>query len=72
MLVEWTRLPLVPVTMRRYVPRGVFLFVFTVSADVPAFTTDGGLNLALAPFGTPLAENVTVPENPAAAAIVTV
>jgi len=71
-LAEWTRLPLVPVTMRRNVPRGVFFRVSTVSTDVPEFTTDVGLNLAVELFGNPLAEKVTVPENPAPAAIVTV
>jgi hypothetical protein len=71
-LAEWTRLPLVPLTMRRYVPRGVVLRVRTVSTDVPEFTTETGLNLAVAFCGKPLAEKLTVPENPAPAAIVTV
>ena len=71
MLVECTRLPLVPVTVIWYVPGETFLFVFTVSTDVPAFTTDRGLNFAFANFGTLLAESVTVPLKPAPAAIVT-
>ena len=52
-------------------PGATFLLVFTVNTDVPAFTTETGTNFAVANFGTPLAERVTLPLKPAAAAIVT-
>jgi hypothetical protein len=71
MLVECTRLPLVPLTMTRYEPAATFFLLSSVSTDVPDVTTELGLNLALTALGRPLAERVTVPVKPASAAIVT-
>ena len=65
MLAEWTRLPLVPVTMMRYVPRATFFFESSVSVDEPAFTTEDGLNRAVTFLGKPLADSDTVPLKPA-------
>ena len=72
MFAEWTRLPLVPVTMRTYEPGATFLLLLTLSTEAPEFTTDEGVNLALVNFGSPLTESVTVPLNPVPPAIVTV
>ena len=65
-------LPLVPVIVKVYVPDATFLLVFTVSTEVPEFTTDVGLNFALANLGSPLSVSVTVPVNPPAPVMVTV
>ena len=71
-VVEWTRPPLLPVMVNVRVRFATFENVATVSVDVPAFTTDVGLNVTVARCGAPLTEKVTVPANPAPAAIVTV
>ena len=70
--VEWTRLPLVPVTMMRYVPRAAAFLESSVKVDEPAFTIEDGLNLAVTFFGKPLADSATVPLNPLPAGMVTV
>src|SRR5437763_4181482 len=64
--------PLVPVIVKGYVCAAIFLLVSTVSTEVPEFTTDGGLNVMLLDLGVPVTDNVTVPEKPATAAMVTV
>ena len=63
-VVEWTRLPLVPVIVMEKLPVGVLALVVTVIVDEPEPTTEGGLKFALAPAGSPLALNVTVPVKP--------
>jgi hypothetical protein len=69
---EWTKPPLVPVTVRVLVPLTAFLFVLTVIVEVPLPVTDDGLNLAFANFGKPVTEKLTAPEKPAVPEIVTV
>ena len=64
--------PLVPVIVTGYVCAAIFLLVSTVSTEVPEFTTDGGLNVMLLDLGAPLWVNVTVPEKPGPAVMVTV
>ena len=53
-------------------PVGVVLAVVTVMVDEPEVVTDGGLKLAVAFAGNPLALNVTVPVNPPVGVTVTV
>jgi hypothetical protein len=55
---------LVPVTVNVYVCLGVLLLVFTVMVEEPDVLIEAGLKEAVAPFGSPLALNATVPENP--------
>jgi hypothetical protein len=43
---------------------GVLLLVLTVMVEEPDLLTESGLNVAVAPVGSPLALNVTVPANP--------
>jgi len=50
------------VIVREYVPAGVFEIVDTLSVDV--LVAGFGLNVAEAPDGRPLTENVTEPVNP--------
>jgi len=63
-VVECTRLPLVPVMVKVYVPAGVVVLVVTDIVDEPDPVADVGLKLALAPAGNPLALKVTTPANP--------
>ena len=58
-----TRVPLVPWTVSVNVPRAEFL-VASVSFEVPEVVSVIGENDAVAPVGTPLTANVTVPVNP--------
>ena len=67
-----TRVPLVPVIVNVLVPAGVLALVVTVMVDDPEPATEGGLKLALAPAGNPLALKVTVPVNPPEGVTVTV
>ena len=67
---ERCRLPLVPVIVNVNVP--VLLPAFTVIVELPDVFTDVGLKLAVAPGGTPLTLNVTVPANPPDGVTVTV
>ena len=69
---EWTRVPLVPVTFRVEAPAFDCFFVVTVNTDVPDCVTEGGLNVAVANFGRPSTDRVTVPVKPSVGAIVTV
>jgi hypothetical protein len=71
-VVEFVRPPPVPVIVNVRVRRCTFACVAMVSVDVPALTTDGGLNVAVARPGTPVTDRATVPENPVPAVIVTV
>ena len=69
---EWVRPPPVPVIVSVRVRFCTFGSVSIVSTDVPEFTIDAGLNVAVARGGAPLTERFTVPENPCPAVIVTV
>ena len=70
-VVEWVRLPLVPVMVRVEVPVSVVPAVVTVSVEVPLALIVGGEKLVVAPVGKPLALRVTVPANPFRAPTVT-
>lgn len=65
-------MPLVPVIVSGKVPVGVEVLVVTVIVEEPEPATEGGLKLALAPAGNPLALRVTVPVNPPEAVTVAV
>jgi hypothetical protein len=54
------------------VPVGEFLFVVTVSVELPPPLTDVGLNDALVRFGNPLKVKFTAAENGPSGVIVTV
>ena len=71
-VVEWVRLPLVPVIVKGYVPVGVELLVVTDIVEEPEPASEVGLYVALAPEGRPLALNETVPVNPFNAAMLAV
>jgi len=59
---EWVRLPLVPVIVRLYVPATVELDVFTVNVEEPLPpVTELGLNVPVAPPGSPLTFKPTFP-----------
>lgn len=62
-LVVWLRVPLVPVMVMVKVFTGVVREVATVSVE-DAFVAGFGLNVAVAPVGTPLALKLTPPVNP--------
>ena len=63
---------LVPVIVTVALPIGVVLLVVTVIVEEPLEVIDGGLNVAVAPAGKPLAFSVTVPVYPPDPIIVTV
>lgn len=63
-IVVWVTPPLVPLTVKEYVPAGVELLVVTSIVDEPVAVNDDGLKLALAPEGSPEALKSTVPLNP--------
>ena len=65
-------MPLVPVIVSGKLPVGVVLAVVTVIVEEPEVVTDGGVKLAVAPAGNPLALKVTVPVNPPVGVTVTV
>lgn len=71
-VVGWTREPLVPVTVRLYVPVRAFLLAFTVIVEFPLPVTEEGLKLTETPLFVPDADKLTEPLNPLRAAIVTV
>jgi len=71
-VVVFVEVPDVPVIVRLNVPVGVVLAVVTVIVEEPEPLTEVGLNVALAPDGSPLALKVTAPANPFTAAIVAV
>ena len=66
------RAPLTPVIVKIYVPLGVVVAVLTVMVEEPGVLTDAGLKCAVAPIGSPLTLNVTVPVNPPNGVVVTV
>jgi len=76
-VVEWVRLPLVPVTVTVNVPVTVIPpWPLKVNVDVPLPTevtvTLVGLRLAVSPAGSAPVDNVTVPEKPPSDVIVIV
>jgi len=73
-VVEWVRLPLVPVMVMVNTPVWVpGPLPVNVSVDVPLpLVTLAGLKLALTPVGSALVESVTVPLNPLSDVIVMV
>jgi hypothetical protein len=76
-VVEWVRLPLVPVTVMVKVPVAVCPpLPVNVSVDVPVPPDDtvtlDGLKLALTPDGRALVDSETVPLNPLSDVIVIV
>jgi hypothetical protein len=71
-VVEWVRLPLVPVMVSVEVAVGVVPSVVTVSVEGPLPLMVAGEKLAVAPVGKPLALRVTVPVNAFRAPTVTV
>ena len=71
-VAECTRLPLVPVMVKVYVPAGVDVLVVTDMVEEPEPATEAGLKLALAPAGKPLALKLTLPVNPPAPVTVAV
>ena len=63
-MINWiptvrTVAPLVPCTVRLYVPAGADAETLNVSVDVAAGIGDGGLNVAVTPVGKPVTDNVT-------------
>ena len=68
--VEWLRLPLVPVIVSVTIPGLLLLLVWIVIVDVPEVV--GGLNVAVAPGGTPLMVRATLPVKPPLGVTVTV
>ena len=73
---EWTRVPAVPVMLIGKSPKGVAPVVVIVSVAVlevaSVMLTEGGLKLATAPAGKPLALRFTVPVKPVDGVIVVV
>src|SRR5262249_26279871 len=63
-LTLWLTGPLVPVIVSVYVPTGVEVLVETLIVVDPDPLTDAGLNEAVAPVGSPVTLNATVPLNP--------
>jgi hypothetical protein len=72
MLAECVRLPLAPVTVSVKLPAGVEFVVLTVRVADPGAVTETGLKLAVAPEGSPLALNATLPVKPEIALMVNV
>jgi len=76
-VVEWVRLPLVPVTVTVNVPVAVIPpWPLKVNVDVPlppeVTVTLVGLRFAVSPAGSAPVDNVTVPEKPPSDVIVIV
>jgi hypothetical protein len=69
-VVEWLRLPEVPVMVTVEVPVAAVLLADKVSVLVEVVLA--GLNDAVTPLGNPLAESATLPVNPFCAAMETV
>jgi hypothetical protein len=70
-VVEWLKLPLVPVMVSVAVPIGVLRFVVMVSVLDPDPVIELGLKVAVARDGSPLTLRPTVPVNPFSAPTVT-
>ena len=66
------RLPLVPVMVRIGLPTGVLLLVLTVRVELPDPITVVGLNVPVAPAGSPFTPRFTTPLNPPPVVTVTV
>jgi hypothetical protein len=64
--------PLVPVIVTGYVPTAVEEFVTTLNVVEPEVFRVEGLNVPVAPVGSPLTLKPTVPVNPLAGVSVTV
>ena len=60
-VLECVRLPLAPVMVSVKVPVDAVLEVETLNVDEPEPLTEVGLNVAVAPVGTPLTLKLTVP-----------
>jgi hypothetical protein len=58
------KVELVPVIVNVWLCLGVLLLVLTVMVEEPDLLIEAGLKEAVAPVGSPLALNATVPENP--------
>jgi hypothetical protein len=72
-VVEWVRLPLVPVTVMVNVPVAVWPpLPVKVRVEVPLPVTLAGLKLAVTPDGSPLVDSETVPLKPFNAVMVIV
>ena len=56
--------PLLPVIVSGYVPTGVEELVVMLNVVEPEVLKVEGLNVAVAPVGSPLTLKLTVPENP--------
>ena len=63
-VVECVSVPLVPVMVRVYVPAGVVLLVVTERVEEPEAVIEVGLKEPVAPAGSPLTLNATVPAKP--------
>jgi len=59
----------VPVTVTVYVPPGVVVLVAMLNVALPPLEIDAGVNVAVAPAGSPLADNVTACEAPLVIAV---
>lgn len=72
----WLSVPLLPVRVSENVPVAVVLVVVTVmvelAAVVPEILTELGLKVAVAPPGSPVTLQLTVPEKPPAGVAVAV
>ena len=60
-VVECESVPLAPAMVTVYVPAGVELEVVMLKVDEPEPVIEAGLNVALAPAGSPLTLRPTVP-----------
>jgi len=58
----WVREPLTPVIVSGKVPAGVLAVGETVSVEAPV--SKSGVNVPVAPVGSPLTLNVTLPVKP--------
>jgi hypothetical protein len=70
-VIEWTRLPLLPVIVSGYVPAAVLAPVAIANDDEPEPVTDAGLKIAVAPEGNPLTARLIAPVNPFNALVLT-
>lgn len=66
------KVPLVPVTLRKYSPAAVELVVLMVSVELPDPAIEIGLNVAEAPAGNPGKLNDILPVKPLTPAAFTV
>ena len=60
----WIKLPLVPVMVRVFVPVAAPVVVVMLRVELPEPITEVGVNVALAPAGSPLTVKPTLPLNP--------